>query len=109
MGETPFSRHQIHEGTTGFYDQHVTKSLEEAKEWGKLRCWFFAVWASWGPNKPHSKEEDLKSVVPSLFRSQPGAYRKVEGWMERLGQSELEAFRRMCEQANPGMIGGDTL
>jgi len=94
---------------TGFYDQHVMKSLEEAKEWGKLRCWFCAVWASWGPNKPHSKEADLKSVALSFFRSQPGAYEKVEGWMERLGQPELEAFRQMCPRANLSAIGGDTL
>jgi len=93
---------------TGLYDQHVMEFLEGAKEWGKLQCWFCVVWASWGPNTWRPKVADLESMAMSLFRDQPGAYQKVEGWMERLGQPELEAFRQMCERVNIGVVGGRT-
>jgi len=91
--------------TAESYDQHVMDFLMGVGEWGKLQWWFCVVWASWGPNTWPPKVKELGSMALSLFHNQPGAYQKVEGWMERLGQLELSEFQQMFPQANFGVIG----
>jgi len=82
------------------YYPQIMKFLTEAQEWSKLECWMGTVWISW----PHRIiEKDLSCSILLLFRQRPGAFQKLEQWMERWsqihGKSIPESFQRICRQA----------
>ena len=86
------------------YNQETTTFLAEAQEWNKLECWMGTVWISWPPESYNGiTEEDLGSSILLLFRQRPGAFQKLEQWMERWSQetrSEIPgSFQRICKQA----------
>ena len=85
------------------YNPQITTSLIEAQEWNKLECWMGTVWISWPPEADGITEEDLSSSMLLLFQQRPGAFQKLEQWMERWSQenrSEIpRSFQRICKQA----------
>ena len=85
------------------YDPQIMASLVEAQEWSKLECWIGTVWIVWPPEADGITEEDLGRSTILLFRQRPGAFRKLEQWMEKWSRVHdkniPEAFRRICEQA----------
>ena len=85
------------------YNPQITTSLIEAQEWNKLECWMGTVWILWPPESDGITEEDLSSSILLLFRQRPGAFQKLEQWMERCSQindeSIPESFQRICKQA----------
>ena len=60
-------------------------------------------WMVWPPGAGGITEEDLDRLMLSLFRQRPGAFRKLEQWMERWSQSNNkdipESFQQICKQA----------
>jgi len=89
------------------YHPLVIKYLEDAREWDKLGCWISIIWAIWGPNRA----ANLESATRSLVRGQPGAFQKLERWIEVLqrGGREIELFRSLCEQRNLNVAEPHTL
>ena len=86
------------------YIPQITTSLIEAQEWNKLECWMGTVWIAWPPGADGITEEDLSSSMLLLFRQRPGAFQKLERWMERWSQMRdenniPESFQRICKQA----------
>ena len=79
----------------------IITSLTEAKEWGKLECWMGILWML---GSGEMLEEDLEHSMVLLFRQRPGAFRKLEQWMERWSQINSgdipERFKRTCERAH---------
>jgi len=75
--------------------------LTKAHEWNKLECWMGIVWILWPPKA--EEEEDLGRSILLLFRQRPGAFQKLERWMERWSQRDdkkiPESFRRICNWA----------
>ena len=59
------------------YSPHVIISLQDAKEWDKLKCWICIIWIMWLEDS-ETKEEDLEHVMLSLFHQQPAALQKPE-------------------------------
>ena len=90
----------LHEVT---YNPQTMVSLTEAQEWSKLECWIATVWISWPPEADGITEEDLSRSTLLLFRQRPGAFQKLEQWMERwsqkAGNDAPESFQRICKQA----------
>ena len=88
---------------TTTYNPQITTSLIEAQEWNKLECWIGTVWILWPPEADGITEEDLGCSTLLLFRQRPGAFQKLERWMERCSQinDEIipESFQRICKQA----------
>ena len=95
------------------YNPQIMKSLAEAQEWSKLECWMETVWILWPPEADGITEEDLGHSILSLFRQRPGAFEKLEHWMERWSQtnhkSVPESFQRICKQAQEEIAQWDTL
>ena len=85
------------------YNPQIMTSLVEAQEWRKLECWIATVWIAWPPEADGITEEDLGSSTLLLFQQRPGAFRKLEQWMEEWSQIHdkniPEAFQRICKQA----------
>jgi len=85
------------------YDRRIATFLAEAQEWSKLECWMGIVWLLWPPENDRIMEEDLEHLILLLFRQRPGAFEKLERWMERWSQirnkSVPESFQRICKQA----------
>ena len=86
------------------YNPQTTVFLTEAQEWSKLECWIATVWMSWPPEAGGITEEDLSCSTLLLFRQRPGAFQKLERWMERWSQMRNvnhipESFQRICKQA----------
>ena len=87
------------------YNPQIMVFLTEAQEWNKLECWMGTVWMSWPPEADGITEEDLSSSMLLLFRQRPGAFQKLERWMERWSQMRnesnivRESFQRICKQA----------
>ena len=83
----------------------IMKSLEDAKEWGKLGYWMGVIWMAWPPGLGSTTEEDVRRVMFSLFRQQPCAMQKLEKWMDRWSKFHDRAvpktFQQICEQARP--------
>ena len=84
------------------YNSQIMTFLTEAQEWNKLECWMVIVWVVW-PSEADGTTEDFEHSVPLLFRQQPGAFQKLERWMERWSQRNNEdipeSFQRICKQA----------
>ena len=68
------------------YNPRISKSLTEAQEWSKLERWIGTVWILWPPEADGITEEDLGHSIPMLFRKRPGAFQKLQQWMERWSQ-----------------------
>jgi len=86
------------------YNPQTMIFLTEAQEWSKLECWIGIVWISWPPEADGITEEDLGRSMLLLFRQRPGAFQKLEQWMERWSQTSNwnkipESFQRICKQA----------
>jgi len=85
------------------YNPQIVTFLAEAQEWSKLECWMGTVWVLWPPEADGITEEDLGRSIPLLFRQRPGAFQKLERWMERWSQRNdknlPESFQRICKQA----------
>ena len=85
------------------YNPQVMKFLAEAHEWSKLECWIGTVWVLWSPEADGITEEDLGRWILLLFRQRPGAFEKLEQWMERWSRINdkniPESFQRFCGQA----------
>jgi len=85
------------------YNPQTMVSLTEVQEWSKLECWIGTVWISWPPEADGITEEDLSRSIFILFRQRPGAFQKLEQWMERwsqkAGNDTPESFQRICKQA----------
>jgi len=85
------------------YNPQIITFLAEAQEWKKLECWVGIVWMVWPPGADGIAAEDLDRLMPLLFRQRPGAFRKLEKWMERwsqeAGEGTPELFQRTCKQA----------
>jgi len=85
------------------YNPQTVTFLAEAQEWNKLECWMGIVWALWPPEAGGITEEDLGRSILLLFRQRPGAFEKLQQWMERWSQSGdksiPESFQRICGQA----------
>ena len=84
------------------YSPQITTFLTEAQEWSKLECWMGIIWMVW-PRGAGVAEEDLNRLMLLLFRQRPGAFQKLEKWMEQWGQKNdediPESFQRICKQA----------
>ena len=84
------------------YNPQIMTSLTKAHEWNKLECWMGTVWILWPPEDDGITEEDLGHSILLLFRQRPGAFEKLEQWMERWSQisnkSIPESFQRICKQ-----------
>jgi hypothetical protein len=91
-------------GTTHLPHKLVLESLEGAKEWDKLESWMALLWTIWPPEVGKTAEEDLEHIMLSLSHNQPGAFQKLEEWMERWSQMYSmdvpESFQRICKQAH---------
>jgi len=87
----------------GVYDRRIVTFLAEAREWSKLECWMGTVCMLWPPEANGITEEDLGRSILLLFRQRPGAFQRLEQWMERWSQmidkSIPESFKRICKQA----------
>jgi len=85
------------------YNPQTMTSLVETQEWSKLECWIGIVWVLWPPEADGITEEDLGRSTLLLFRQRPGAFGKLEQWMERWSQINdkniPDSFQRICEQA----------
>ena len=85
------------------YNPQMMTFLAEAQEWSKLEYWMGTVWISWPPEADGITEEDLSRSTLLLFRQRPGAFQKLERWMERWSQINVtnvpESFQRICKQA----------
>ena len=85
------------------YNPQTATFLTEAQEWSKLECWMGTVWIVWPPEADGITEEDLGRLVPLLFRKRPGAFGKIEQWMEqwskKFNKNIPGSFQRICEQA----------
>ena len=85
------------------YNSQIATFLTEAQEWNKLECWIGTVWILWPPEADGITEEDLGCSTLLLFRQRPGAFQKLEQWVERwsqkAGNDTPESFQRICEQA----------
>jgi len=85
------------------YNPQIMTFLTEAQEWSKLEYWMGAVWLLWPPEADGIREEDLGRSILLLFRQRPGAFQKLEQWMERWSQTNNmnipESFQRICKQA----------
>jgi len=87
------------------YNPQVMISLQDAREWDKLKCWVSVVWMVWPPEGGKTTEEDLQHVMLSLFYQQPDALQKLEEQMEQWGEQwswiEIpESFRQTCKQVH---------
>jgi len=65
------------------YNPQIMISLQDAREWDKLKCWISAVWMLWPPEGGKTTGEDLEHAMVSLFHQQPGALQKLEEQMEQ--------------------------
>ena len=85
------------------YSPWLTAFLAEAQEWEKLECWMGIVWIVWPPEASGMTEEDLDRLTLLLFCYRPGAFQKLEKWVERWsqesGKDAPESFRRICKKA----------
>ena len=85
------------------YNPQMMTFLAETQEWSKLEYWMGTVWISWPPEADGITEEDLSRSTLLLFRQRPGAFQKLERWMERWSQINVtnvpESFQRICKQA----------
>jgi hypothetical protein len=88
---------------TFFYRPQIAMFLVEAQEWSKLECWMATIWMVWPPEVGGITEEDLGRSMLLLFQQRPGAFQKLEQWMERwsqeTGKDTPESFQRICRQA----------
>jgi hypothetical protein len=88
---------------TPAYSPQIVTFLVEAQEWSKLECWMATIWMVWPPEVGGITEEDLGRSMPLLFQQRPGAFQKLEQWMERwsreTGKDTPESFQRICRQA----------
>jgi len=87
----------------GTYNPHIMKSLQDAKEWDKLKCWISVVWMVWPPEGGQTMEKDLENVMLSLVHQQPGALQKLkdqmEQWSNEWSWNEIpESFKQTCKQ-----------
>jgi len=87
------------------YIPHIMSSLEDAKEWDKLKCWIAIVWLVWPPEGGKTTEEDLEHVMLLLFHQKPGALQKLEEqmekWSEKWAWIEVpELFQQICKWAH---------
>jgi len=78
------------------YDRQIMTSLAEAQEWNKLECWIGTVWILWSPEANETTGTDLSWSMLLLFQQRPGAFQKLEKWMERRSQ--------MCRGGIPGLF-----
>ena len=85
------------------YNPQIMTFLAEAQEWSKLECWMGAIWVFRPLEADGITEEDLERSTLLLFRQRPGAFEKLEQWMERwseeIGKDTPELFQRICKQA----------
>ena len=85
------------------YNPQTMVFLTDAQEWSKLECWIGTVWMSWPPEAGRITEADLSRSTLLLFQQRPGAFQKLEQWMERCSQINdeniPESFQRICKQA----------
>ena len=85
------------------YNPQIVTFLAEARDWSKLECWVGIFWMVWPPGVDGMAEEDLGHLMLLLFRRRPGAFQKLEQWMERWSRRRKkdipESFRRICKQA----------
>ena len=85
------------------YSPQIIMSLQNAKEWDKLRCWVSAVWLVWPPKGGQTTEGDLKHVMLSLSHQQPGVIQKLEEQMEQWS-SMLKTGARGAEHFSASII-----
>ena len=64
----------------------TTTFLTEAQEWSKLKRWMGIVWMLWPLGTGGMTEGDLDRSMVLLFCQRPGAFQKLEEWMERWNQ-----------------------
>ena len=86
------------------YNPWIATHLIEAQEWSKLECWMGTVWIVWPVGTDGMAEEDFYRAMLLLFRRRPGAFQKLEQWMEQWSKTcdekIPESFRRTSNQAN---------
>jgi hypothetical protein len=85
------------------YNPQIVTFVVEAQEWSKLECWMAIIWMVWPPEVGRITEEDLCRSMLLLFQQRPGAFQKLERWMERwsrkTGKDIPESFQRICREA----------
>jgi len=85
------------------YNPQITTLLAGAREWSKLEYWIGTVWIPLPPEADGIIEEDLGHLILLLFWRLPGAFQKLEQWMERWSQRHdrgiPESFQRLRKQA----------
>ena len=87
------------------YSPQVMISLQDAREWDKLKCWVSVVWMVWPPESGKTTEEDLEDVMLLLFHQKPDALQNLEEQMERWGSRWSwvdfpESFKQTCKQVH---------
>jgi hypothetical protein len=86
------------------YSPQIVTFLVGAQEWNKLECWMATIWMIWPPEVGGITEEDLDRSIFLLFQQRPGAFQKLEQWVERwsqeAGEDAPESFQRTCRQAH---------
>jgi len=87
------------------YNPQIMISLEDAKEWDKLKCWIGVVWMVWPPESGHTTEEEFEHMLLSLFHQQPSVLQKleeqIEQWSQAYQQNRIpKSFKQVCKQAH---------
>jgi len=87
-------------------------SLQDAKEWDKLRFWIGIMCMVWLP-RGGGTTGVLEGMMLSFFHQQPGALQKLEEWMEqccKFQQNKLsKSFKQTCKQAHNKAVQQATL
>jgi len=96
----------------GMYNPHIIISLQDAKEWDKLKCWICIVWIVWPEDS--ETQDDLEHVMLSLFHQQPAALQKLEEWMKQWSQVHWwhkipNSFQQICKQGHDKVTQQNTL
>ena len=87
------------------YNPQIMISLQNAKEWDKLKCWVSIMWLVWPPEGGKTTEEDFENVMLSLFHQQPSILQKLEEQMEQWSNKWLwvkipESFKQIIKQVH---------
>ena len=96
------------------YNPQIMISLQNAKEWDRLKCWISVMWMVWPPEDGETTEEDLEHAMLSLFCQQPGALQKLEEQIEQWSNEWSwggvpRSFKQICKQVHDKAVKQTTL
>jgi len=87
------------------YNPHTMKSLKDAGEWDKLKCWVGVIWMIWPPEGGKTTEGDLEDIMLLLFHQQSDAIQdlkeQIKQWSRRPFWNNIPmSFQQICRQVD---------